>query len=150
MIVEVVNFLPSVLVDELESFAKQDDLPWVTQEKQEHFLRLKISWLSDSPIETAHNYFKSLHMFKHLEFIGITLWQDDKNFHMGWHEDNDKVKVAVQIYLNNNNAPGTQFKHRTISYGKNRGYILYNEKELHRVPKQTPHEGRLSIYAVYQ
>jgi len=150
MLVEVINFLPSQLIDELVKFSQQPNVPWQSQEMQENLLRKKISWLSDSPIEAAHNYFNNLPMFAHLDFMGISLWKDDKDFWMAPHIDNDRVKVAIQIYLDDQNSPGTQFPDRLIEYGRNRGYIMYNNSDMiHGVPKQIPHEGRLSVYALY-
>ena len=151
MIIEVENFLPDELVDQLVEFSQRPDVPWELQEMQEHLPRKKISWQLDSPIETTHNYFKSLPLFKHLSFMGATLWKDDVNFYMTEHVDNDRVKIAIQIYLDNRNSPGTQFGERLVKYGRNRGYIMYNDSTmLHKVPKQIPHEGRLSIYALYK
>ena len=150
VLAEVENFLPNKLVNELVEFSKSD-VPWEQQEMQEHLPRCKISWLLDSPIEIAHNRFAQCPMFAHLDFMGVTLWKDDVDFKMSQHLDNDRVKVAVQIYLDNRNSPGTQFGDRMIGYGRNRGYIMYNNKDmLHSVPDCTPHEGRLSIYALYQ
>ena len=150
MLVEVENFLPNELVDELVDYS-QGDVPWEQQEMQEHLPRCKISWLLDSPIETVYNWFAHCPMFSHLNFIGVTLWKDEIDFWMDEHLDNARVKVAVQIYLDNRNSPGTQFGDRMIAYGRNRGYIMYNNKEmLHSVPNCTPHEGRLSVYALYQ
>jgi len=151
MLVEVENFLPDNLVDELVEFSQQPNAPWIKQAWQENYPRQKISWLLDSPIETAYNYFASLPMFAHLHFMGLSLWKDDIDFWMDPHLDNEQVKVAVQIFLDNRNSPGTEFKNRTIRYGRNRGYILYNNPDmLHGVTKQIPHEGRLSIYALYE
>jgi len=79
------------------------------------------------------------------------LWKDEEDFWMGPHLDNDRVKVAVQIYLDDRNSPGTQFGDRLVNYGRNRGYIMYNSPDmLHGVPEQIPHEGRLSVYALYE
>lgn len=151
MLVEVENFLPNNLVDSLVKFSQRSDIPWQTQEMQENLPRRKISWLIDSPIEQTHNYFASLPMFAHLHFMGLSLWLDDIDFWMDQHLDNDSVKIAVQIYLDNRNSPGTQFGDRLIKYGRNRGYIMYNNSNmLHEVPKQVPHEGRLSVYALYK
>lgn len=151
MIIEVENFLPDELVDQLVEFSQQPDVNWELAEMQNHLPRKKISWLLDSPIETAHNYFESLPLFKHFNFIGLSLWKDDVNFYMSEHVDNDRVKVAIQIYLDNRNSPGTQFGNRIVKYGRNRGYIMHNGPTMfHSVPKQIPHDGRLSIYALYQ
>ena len=151
MILEVVNFLPEELVDDLVKFSKRTDVPWEKQEMQENLLRRKISWLLDSPIETTHNYFANLKMFSHLHFMGITLWKDEEDFWMLPHLDNNRVKVAIQIYLDDRNSPGTQFGDRLVKYGRNRGYIMYNSPDmLHGVPEQIPHEGRLSVYALYE
>lgn len=151
MLIEVENFLPNDIVDSLVEFSKQSNVPWELQEMQENLPRKKINWLLDSPVETVHNYFQSLPMFSHLYFMGVTLWNDSSDFYMEEHVDNDRVKIAIQIYLDDRNSPGTQFGERIISYGRNRGYILYNNPKIpHCVPKQIPHEGRLSVYALYQ
>lgn len=150
MLIEVVNFLPDYLIDKLVEFSKQSDVPWETPEMQEHLPRKKISWMIDSPIEEAHNWFKELPLFSHLNFMGISLWKDDISFYMSDHIDNDRVHLAIQIYLDDRNSPGTTFGDRTIKYGRNRGYIMINNPEmLHGVRKLIPHEGRLSIYALY-
>lgn len=150
MLVEVENFLPDNLVDELVEFS-QADVPWVLQEDQGPQSRQSISWLLDSPIELVHDWFAKCEMFAHCKFMGVTLWKDHNNFFMGSHLDNERVKVAVQIYLDNRKSPGTEFGDRLIGYGRNRGYIMYNNKNMwHGVPKQIPHEGRLSVYALYQ
>ena len=151
MLIEVENFLPIDILNSLVDFSKRTDIPWQVQELQENLPRKKISWLPDSPIETVHNYFQSLPLFSHLNFMGVTLWSDGPNFFMEEHVDNNRVKIAIQIYLDDRNSPGTQFEDRLIRYGRNRGYILYNNPKIpHCVPKQSPHEGRLSIYALYQ
>ena len=150
MLVEVKNFLPENLVEQLVDFGATNN-DWQLQEMQENLPRKKISWLLDSPIETAHNWFQEHPMFAHLNFMGVTLWKDDVDFKMDTHLDNDRVKVSVQIYLDDRKSPGTRFGTRIIPYGRNRGYIMYNNNDmLHDVPDQTPHEGRLSIYAFYQ
>lgn len=128
MLVEVENFLPDNIVDELVRFS-ESNVTWELQEKQEHLPRRKISWLLDSPIETTHNWFAQCSMFAHLNFMGVTLWKDDTDFWMNEHLDNDRVKVAIQIYLDNRNSPGTQFGDRMIKYGRNRGYIMYNNTQ---------------------
>ena len=153
MLIEVVNFLPERLVDDLVILSQQPDLPWVQQELQEQLPRRKLSEIStmlDTALETAHNHFAGLKQFDHLEFLGVTLWQDQPTFYMPDHVDNAQVQVAVQIYLDDRASPGTQFADRQIAYGRNRGYILYNEQEVHGVPNVTPHQGRLSIYALYK
>lgn len=150
MLVEVENFLPNELVDELVLFS-QGAVPWGKQLEQENLPRHKISWLLDSPVEKLHNWFAECPLFSHLDFMGVTLWKDENDFWMRDHIDNDVIKVATQIYLDNRKSPGTQFGDRVIRYGRNRGYIMFNNpKMIHGVPDVTPHEGRLSVYAVFK
>lgn len=150
MLLEVINFLPDDLLDRLVEFSKRSDIPWQLQEMQENLPRKKISWMPDSPMEEAHNWFKDLPLFSHFNFLGLSLWKDDLSFYMKDHCDNDTVKIAVQIYLDDRNSPGTTFGDRTIKYGRNRGYIMFNNPSMiHGVMNQTPHEGRLSLYALY-
>jgi len=151
MIVEVENFLPEELVGELVAFSKTNT-DWQLQAMQEHLPRKRIILpANERPIEIVHMWFEALPIFAHLNFMGVTLWKDDVDFKMKQHLDNAQVKIAVQIYLDNRKSPGTQFGNRLIQYGQNRGYIMYNNPDmLHGVPDQTPHEGRLSIYALFQ
>ena len=150
MLLEVVNFLPDDLLDRLVEFSKRPDIPWQLQEMQENLPRKKISWMLDSPIQEAHNWFEDLPLFRNFKFLGVSLWKDDILFYMKDHCDNDMVKIAVQIYLDDRVSPGTTFGNRTIKYGRNRGYIMFNSPTMvHGVLNQTPHEGRLSLYALY-
>ena len=150
VLIEVVNFLPDSLVMDLVEFSNGDEVPWETKELQKKLSRREVNFILDTPIETAHNWFKNLPLFSHLNFMGISLWQDDSDYWMSDHIDNDLVKIAVQIYLDNRLSPGTSFGEREIEYARNRGYIMFNGPDmLHGVPNRTPHEGRLSIYALY-
>jgi len=145
MIIEVENFLPDNFVDDLVAESNNSH-NWQTPENQNHLLRKGIN----NPIEEILYWFNDHPLFENYKFIGYTLWQDSENFKMDWHVDNDRVKIAVQIYLDDRQSPGTQFKDRTIKYGRNRGYIMFNdETKEHCVPDQTPHQGRLSVYALY-
>ncbi len=146
MIIEVENFLPEKFIQQLVGLSDQSE-KWTSQENQGHLARQKIF----NPIHEILCWFNDHPLFSHLKFTGYTLWKDAGDFSMDWHLDNDRVKVAVQIYLDNRDSPGTQFRDRHIRYGKNRGYIMFNNKDMqHCVPNETPHEGRLSVYALYE
>jgi len=146
MIVEVENFLPTKFVDELVELSKNSN-NWSTVQDQDSLPRHGIF----NPIEELLYWFNDHPLFEKYKFTGYTLWKDSPDFKMDWHIDNNRVKIAVQIYLDDRNSPGTQFTNRTVKYGKNRGYIMFNNQDMkHCVPDQTPHEGRLSVYALYE
>lgn len=150
MLIEVINFLPDQLLEELVQHSQQSDTSWEPQQEQEKYPRLRLVDESTPTMVKACKYFSSLPMFSKLDLLSVTMWKDEPNFWMDPHVDNEDITVAIQIYLDDRNSPGTTFGDRTIHYGRNRGYIMFNDatKE-HSVPKQIPHEGRLSIYAIY-
>lgn len=146
MIVEVENFLPNHLLEKL-ILVSENSTNWEKQEMQHNLTRQRLS----NPLKELSYWLNDHPLFQNFKYISSTLWKDDIDFAMDWHTDNERVKVAIQIYLDNRQSPGTHFKDRVIKYGKNRGYILFNNKKMeHCVPNQTPHQGRLSLYALFE
>ena len=91
-----------------------------------------------------------------IQFTSATIWKDEPGFFMAPHKDNFGVCIAMQIYLNNNNCPGTLFEMddstKFIKYGYNRGYILHNyirPRISHSVPNHINSESRASVYILF-
>ena len=105
-----------------------------------------------------------------LKFSSCDLWNDSKNYFLTPHIDDNRIKLALQIYVGQIGASSTkffssavvpilknavwkqeylQYEIKEISYKKNYGYsLLNNEKSWHGVaPNQV--NDRLSIYVRY-
>ena len=89
-------------------------------------------------------------------FWGLSVWKDWDGFHTPRHVDNTGIDVSMQVYLGDDNNPGTVFytPDGTVSmpYQHNSGYILWN-----REPR-LPHESaapvpqgsvRHSLYSIW-
>ena len=149
MLLEVVNFLPKELFRNLVDIAESKEIVWQNQKGQEGMNRLSYS---GDLLQSCKDWLSQLPIFKNYRLKRCQLWKDGSDFFMTEHVDNDDVEISLQIYLNNNKSPGTEFQGREIEYGENKGYILYNQepKIPHRVKNTTPHEGRLSLYALFE
>jgi hypothetical protein len=146
-------------------------------EKQEKSLRKKLSYQSKLSKE-LNIFFSNIKITKSFEdlycmalsFNSCDLWQDGVGYFLPPHIDDDRIQLAVQIYLNESRSSGTKFFSSTVNdaldprkwqdeylqhevkevyYKKNSGYSLLNNlHSLHGVmPNET--ENRLSIYVRY-
>jgi hypothetical protein len=82
-------------------------------------------------------------------------WLDDAGFRMSPHVDNAMVRIAMQVYLNENDITlGTVFYDNTLSvryrplYKINQGYLMINNpKQLHGMMDKVPADSyRISSY----
>lgn len=149
MLIEVVNFFPESILNDLIRISNDVDTNWTLQVGQENLDRL--SYKGDL-LTPCIEWFKSNPIFENYRLVKFQLWKDGPNFSMDEHIDNDSVELSLQIYLDDRNSPGTRFKDREINYGKNKGYIFWNtdSKIPHSVKGNVPHEGRLSVYALFR
>ena len=90
-----------------------------------------------------------------LKFDSIDLWIDDEGYFLPPHLDNEKIKLHLQIYLDNDNVGTSLYnlnkeKIYTFPYKMNCGYALLNNKHsLHGV-ETVMKDGRKSMYVRYQ
>ena len=90
-----------------------------------------------------------------LKFDSIDLWIDDEGYFLPPHLDNEKIKLHLQIYLDNDNVGTSLYnlnkeKIYTFPYKMNCGYALLNNKHsLHGV-ETVIKDGRKSFYVRYQ
>ena len=105
-----------------------------------------------------------------LSFTNCDVWQDGVGYFLPPHVDDSRIKLAVQVYLNESRSSGTKFFSSTVNdplgprkwqdeylqhevkevyYKKNAGYSLLNNlHSFHGVmPNET--ENRLSLYLRY-
>ena len=89
-----------------------------------------------------------------LKFQSVDVWRDLPGYYLPPHTDNKSIKLALQIYLGDNDqgtclyGKGSEPVH-TFQFKNNFGYsLLNNEKSLHGVPK-VKNNGRKSLYVRY-
>ena len=84
----------------------------------------------------------------------MDIWVDDKGYKLGPHTDDARIKLAVQIYLGDNNIGTSLYKDdkniKTFEYKFNSGYaLLNNDKSFHGLDKEVEKSKRVSLYARY-
>lgn len=179
--------LNGLIYQEYENFF---DEPWIEKiqkeynlynfdqlEKQEHKPRKKLNYQSKlskeltilfSNSKITNSLQKSYNTT--LKFSSCDLWWDGVGYFLHPHVDDGRIKLAVQIYLNESRSSGTKFFSSTVNdviksekwqdkylqhevkeiyYKRNFGYsLLNNHNSLHGVmPNET--ENRLSVYVRY-
>jgi len=143
-------------------FPKLDSIEFEKLTSQEHLPRRKILktnlFLKEMQILFMNsNITKSLEkkFNQKLKFDSIDLWIDDEGYFLPPHLDNEKIKLHLQIYLDNYNVGTSLYnfnkeKIYTFPYKMNCGYALLNNKHsLHGV-ETVIKDGRKSIYVRYQ
>ena len=155
-VIEVENFLPAEIITELVSTAN-NSAPSLYKSFNGLRSRLQLDLENYLVERNLKEYCNSI-IQPTVDFPTIctsaTIWKDNPGFFMKSHKDNFGIILSIQIYLNNNNCPGTLFEMddstKLIKYGYNRGYILHNYIEPrishHLIPSR--HE-RLSVYIQY-
>lgn len=90
-----------------------------------------------------------------LAFSSVDIWKDEKGYTLPAHADDTRIKLAIQIYLGEDNMGTSLYdkngnKIKTFKYTKNSGYALLNNKcGLHGLDSEVTNNGRLSVYARY-
>lgn len=146
-------------------------------ETQEHKPRRKLSYQSklSKELKILFSNVKIRYALEkiyntELKFSSCDLWQDGVGYFLSPHVDDSRIKLSLQIYLNDSTYSGTKFfspavydlvesqkwkkeylQHEVeeIYYKKNCGYsLLNNQNSFHGVMPNTG-ESRLSIYVRY-
>jgi len=146
----VKNFFdPELLQDILNQIEIQTE--WQIQEMQEHLPRRTLHQTPDGLIDNIWSMLNNVDFSElGLKFKHVTIWKDSAGYIIPEHEDNDQVKAAMQIYLND--IPqnlGTWFEEIEVPFIKNTGYIMKNTNKLrHGMRRVVPeHTTRYSLYA---
>ncbi len=89
-----------------------------------------------------------------LKFDSVDVWQDLPGYYLTPHTDNESIKVAVQIYLSDNDQGTCLYNEKgeivyKFPFRNNFGYSLLNNKNsMHGVP-EIKNSGRISLYVRY-
>ena len=89
-----------------------------------------------------------------LKFSSADIWVDNKGYKLSPHKDDNRIKLALQIYLSNN-SNGTVFYNEnnevlyTVPFKFNHGYALYNNSKSYHGVDEIQKNGRTSLYVRY-
>jgi hypothetical protein len=173
---EYQDFFDDFLVNKIVNEYKMTEFDKL--ESQEHKSRTKLSYQSklSKELKILFSNVKIKNALEktystELKFSSFDLWQDGKGYFLEPHTDNQRIKLALQIYLGENVAAGTKFFSKLVSnitevgvwkedylqheakeihYKKNCGYsLLNNEQSWHGVAFNHV-DNRLSAYVRYQ
>ncbi len=160
----IASVIDNVMLDKLKKYlATIDSAKW--QDFQIGNLRKVINWDTDTVIEELHNVFDGVTELIGLQFstgpvnfLGLQLWKDKNNYHMGYHIDDPIIDIALQLYLFDAPADcGTIFKideqEYLIPFEHNTGYVYKHQASAgipHTVKVTIPPDSdRYSLYAVW-
>ena len=134
---------------------------FVKLELQENLPRMRLHYHDE-----LMKYLKIFFMKKHitdalakmfdmnLKFDSVDIWIDDKGYNLLPHTDDSRIKLALQIYLGDDNIGTSLYSNneniKTFDYKFNSGYaLLNNSKSFHGLDKPVQKSGRTSLYARY-
>ena len=158
---EYTNFFDNLLISKIKN--EIDDLKVVKLERQENIARqradynetlckeLKIIFLNQKITEALENKFNTT-----FKFSSIDIWYDYPGYYLEPHKDDYRIKLALQIYLGDNNAGTSLFESvkspafHTFKYECNNGYALLNNVfSFHGTEFPVVNEVRKSMYVRY-
>ena len=154
------NFFGNNTLKELENL---ENLNFVKLEKQLDRSRLRIDY-SNELMKKIKLFFMQTPITKALEkkfntdlsFESVDIWQDTPGYYLESHTDDSRIKLALQIYLGNDNNVGTSLFDKdnnilkTFEYKLNSGYaLLNNDVSRHGTTSKVTHGLRKSMYVRY-
>ena len=146
----------------LEELANLDNLKFVKLEKQfdmprqrvdyaeQLMKKLKIFFLQSTITNALQKKFNTS-----LTLDSVDLWQDSAGYYLTPHTDDTRIKLALQIYLGDNNVGTSLYDHKenivkTFEFNFNWGYaLLNNDVSMHGTASKVQ-ETRNSIYVRYR
>ena len=90
-----------------------------------------------------------------LTFDSADIWIDDKGYKLTPHTDDSRIKLALQIYLSDNNEGTSLYDNDgtiryTFPFKFNGGYALYNGMYSTHGVEEIENNGRTSLYVRYR
>jgi len=143
-----------------------NNIKTVKLQKQEDTARLKIDYSEkiSKQLNILFRHKKIMNCLQEIFLIKLKpstsdIWIDLKGYRLSPHTDDKSIKLALQIYIGDQQQPGTSFydasniynKLHEVSYKKNKGYaLLNNEKSFHGVSPTVAEGQRISAYVRYE
>ena len=111
--------------------------------------RIKILFMNTNISRALENKFNTS-----LKFDSADIWIDDKGYKLTPHKDDDRTKLALQIYLSDNNEGTSLYDNDgtiryTFPFKFNCGYALYNGMYSTHGVEEIENDGRTSLYVRY-
>ena len=128
----------------------QEDLPRMRLDYKDDLMKkIRAFFMNRNVTHALENKFKI-----ELKFESVDIWIDDEGYTLPSHTDDRRIKLALQIYLGDDNVGTSLYINdetvKTFEYKFNSGYaLLNNSKSLHGLDKPVQKAGRISLYARY-
>ena len=142
--------LPELKNRNFVKLESHEDLPRMRLDYKDDLMKsIKVFFMNTNITHALENKFST-----ELKFESVDIWIDDEGYALAPHIDNGKIKLALQIYLGDNNVGTSLYINdetvKTFEYTFNSGYaLLNNSKSLHGLDKPVQKAGRISLYARY-
>ena len=155
---EYVNFfgddfqMPDISSKKFHKLEQQEHLPRTTMDHNDELVKVLRIFFMNSKITTAlEKKFNT-----GLRFESLDIWQDHSGYYFAPHTDDSRIKLAIQIYIGDNDVGTTLFddQHhviKTFEFKNNRGYALMNSaSSIHGTSGRVGNNTRTSIYVRYK
>jgi hypothetical protein len=112
--------------------------------------KIKILFMNTNITGALENKFNT-----RLTFDSADIWIDDSGYKLVPHTDDSRIKLALQIYLSDNNEGTSLYDNTgniryTFPFKFNSGYALYNGMYSTHGVEEIENDGRTSLYVRYQ
>jgi hypothetical protein len=128
----------------------QEDLPRMRLDYKDDLMKsIKVFFMNTNITHALENKFST-----ELKFESVDIWIDDEGYALAPHIDDARIKLALQIYLGDNNVGTSLYANnrniKTFEYKFNSGYaLLSNDKSFHGIDTPVKNSGRTSLYVRY-
>ena len=112
--------------------------------------KIKVLFMNTNITGALQNKFNTT-----LTFDSADIWIDDMGYKLPPHKDDSRIKLALQIYLSDNNEGTSLYDNDgniryTFPFKFNSGYALYNGMYSTHGVEEIENAGRTSLYVRYQ
>ena len=143
--------LPTLQGKKFVSLDHQEEKPRRRLDYNDELMKqIKILFMHTNITGALQNKFNTA-----LTFSSADIWIDNKGYKLGPHTDDSSIKLALQIYLSNNNEGTSLYDNDggiryTFPFKFNSGYALYNGMYSTHGVEEIENDGRTSLYVRYQ
>ena len=148
----ILNELTSIKNTNFQKLDKQFDKPrHRISYDTDTMKRLKFFFMHTNITTALEKKFKTV-----LSFSSVDIWKDSAGYDLLPHTDDPSIKLAIQIYLGDNNVGTSLYDTennilKSFEYRTNTGYaLLNNDVSLHGTTSKTTHGNRTSVYVRYR
>tara|TARA_B100000927_G_scaffold174579_1_gene140683 strand:+ start:216 stop:764 length:549 start_codon:yes stop_codon:yes gene_type:complete len=143
--------LPDISEKKFTALEFQEHLPRKKLDQNETFIKqLRIFFMNSRITEALENKFDT-----DLKFKSVDIWQDYQDYYFAPHTDDERIKLALQLYIGDNDVGTSLFDDKdnvikTFEFSNNNGYALLNNNfSRHGTSGRVTKGTRTSIYVRY-